>query len=270
MRVPWAVKQQSLSFYYGRSPAVPSAATAATRSSSAGGRDLLPAERQILLILHRRRSCATSQSSCSAPFRSRASKTRSSKRSRCRRTTPLTLGKGSADDQQLDLWEQAGRQAFDGNEAQAQETFGQSGGPGEEAQRISAEIGFFSCARPEGSLPGRRQETRVSGLRTGSRFSRRSHLPEVVRFRRRRLELRLPLSCSSSVDSAARSKSRLVIPTPRVGMAASCAASSAARAGRSSPRTISETRPQSRASSGTAGALTSSTRRRGPGRGDGR
>ena len=53
-------------------------------------------------------------------------------------------------DQQLDLWEQAGRQAFDGNEAQAQETFGQSGGPGEEAQRISAEIGFFSCARPEG------------------------------------------------------------------------------------------------------------------------
>ena len=53
-------------------------------------------------------------------------------------------------DQQLDLWEQAGRQAFDGNEAQAQETFGQSSGPGEEAQRISAEIGFFSCARPEG------------------------------------------------------------------------------------------------------------------------
>ena len=53
-------------------------------------------------------------------------------------------------DQQLDLWEQAGRQAFDGNEAQARETFGQSSGAGEEAQRISAEIGFFSCARPEG------------------------------------------------------------------------------------------------------------------------
>ena len=29
-------------------------------------------------------------------------------------------------------------------------SFGQSSGPGEEAQRISAEIGFFSCARPEG------------------------------------------------------------------------------------------------------------------------
>ncbi|MGH3101960.1 MAG: hypothetical protein ACRDPU_13305, partial [Thermoleophilia bacterium] len=53
-------------------------------------------------------------------------------------------------DQQLDLWEQAGRQAFDGNEAQAQETFAQSSGPGDEAQRISSEIGFFSCARPEG------------------------------------------------------------------------------------------------------------------------
>ena len=53
-------------------------------------------------------------------------------------------------DQQLDLWQQAGRQAFDGNEAQAQQTFAQSSGPGEEAQRISAEIGFFSCARPEG------------------------------------------------------------------------------------------------------------------------
>ena len=52
--------------------------------------------------------------------------------------------------QQLDLWEQAGQHAFDGNEAQAQETFSQSSGPGEEAQRISAEIGFFSCARPEG------------------------------------------------------------------------------------------------------------------------
>lgn len=53
-------------------------------------------------------------------------------------------------DQQLDMWEQAGEQAFDGNDAQAQATFGQSAGPGEEAQRIAAEIGFFSCARPEG------------------------------------------------------------------------------------------------------------------------
>ncbi|HEY7707753.1 MAG TPA: hypothetical protein VH968_11370 [Gaiellaceae bacterium] len=53
-------------------------------------------------------------------------------------------------DQQLDLWEQAGQQAFAGNEQQAQATFGQSSGPGEEAQRIAGEIGFFSCARPEG------------------------------------------------------------------------------------------------------------------------
>lgn len=52
--------------------------------------------------------------------------------------------------QQLDLWEQAGEQAFNGDDAQARETFGRSVGPGEEAQRISAEIGFFSCARPEG------------------------------------------------------------------------------------------------------------------------
>ena len=53
-------------------------------------------------------------------------------------------------DQQLAMWEQAGEQAFDGNEAAAQQTFAQSTGPGDEAQRISAEIGFFSCARPEG------------------------------------------------------------------------------------------------------------------------
>ena len=53
-------------------------------------------------------------------------------------------------DQQLDMWEQAGEQAFDGNEAAAQQTFAQSSGPGDEAQRIAAEIGFFSCARPEG------------------------------------------------------------------------------------------------------------------------
>jgi hypothetical protein len=53
-------------------------------------------------------------------------------------------------DQQLDMWAQAGEQAFTGNADQAQATFGQSSGPGEEAQRIAAEIGFFSCARPEG------------------------------------------------------------------------------------------------------------------------
>jgi hypothetical protein len=53
-------------------------------------------------------------------------------------------------DQQLDIWEQAAEQAFNGNEQQAQATFAESLGPGEEAQRIAAEIGFFSCARPEG------------------------------------------------------------------------------------------------------------------------
>ena len=53
-------------------------------------------------------------------------------------------------DQQLDMWAQAGEQAFNGNADQAQATFGQSSGPGQEAQRIAAEIGFFSCARPEG------------------------------------------------------------------------------------------------------------------------
>lgn len=53
-------------------------------------------------------------------------------------------------DQQLDLWEQAGEQAFRGNDQQAQATFSQSSGPGDEAQRIATEIGFFSCARPEG------------------------------------------------------------------------------------------------------------------------
>ncbi len=53
-------------------------------------------------------------------------------------------------DQQLDLWAQAGEEAFAGNDQQAQTTFTSSAGPGEEAQRISGEIGFFSCARPEG------------------------------------------------------------------------------------------------------------------------
>ena len=53
-------------------------------------------------------------------------------------------------DQQLDIWETAGEQAFAGNDQQAQTTFAQSSGPGDEAQRIAAQIGFFSCARPEG------------------------------------------------------------------------------------------------------------------------
>lgn len=53
-------------------------------------------------------------------------------------------------DQQLTILAQAGEQAYDGNEQEAQATFSQSSVPGEEAQRIAAEIGFFSCARPEG------------------------------------------------------------------------------------------------------------------------
>lgn len=53
-------------------------------------------------------------------------------------------------DQQLDLWAQAGEEAFAGNGDQAQTTFTSSSGPGGEAQRIAGEIGFFSCARPEG------------------------------------------------------------------------------------------------------------------------
>jgi hypothetical protein len=53
-------------------------------------------------------------------------------------------------DQQLGFWEEAGEQAFRGNDQQAQATFSQSSGPGGEAQRIAGEIGFFSCARPEG------------------------------------------------------------------------------------------------------------------------
>ena len=53
-------------------------------------------------------------------------------------------------DEQLDIWAAAGDQAFAGNGQQAQATFSQSSGPGDEAQRIAGEIGFFSCARPEG------------------------------------------------------------------------------------------------------------------------
>jgi hypothetical protein len=53
-------------------------------------------------------------------------------------------------DEQLRIWEEAGEAAFAGDDRQAQATFGQSSGPGDEAQRIAGEIGFFSCARPEG------------------------------------------------------------------------------------------------------------------------
>ena len=53
-------------------------------------------------------------------------------------------------DEQLDTWEVAGEAAFAGDDQQAQATFSQSSGPGEEAQRIAGEIGFFSCVRPEG------------------------------------------------------------------------------------------------------------------------
>lgn len=53
-------------------------------------------------------------------------------------------------DQQLDLWAQASEQAYAGNDQRAQATFEQSSAPGAEAQRISDEIGFNSCATPEG------------------------------------------------------------------------------------------------------------------------
>ena len=53
-------------------------------------------------------------------------------------------------DEQLDIWEAASDQAFAGNDQQAQATFSQSSEPGDEAQRIAREIGFLSCARPEG------------------------------------------------------------------------------------------------------------------------
>jgi hypothetical protein len=53
-------------------------------------------------------------------------------------------------DEQLDLWQSAGEQAYVGNEARAQASYAGSAAPGEEAQRLAAEIGFFSCARPEG------------------------------------------------------------------------------------------------------------------------
>jgi hypothetical protein len=53
-------------------------------------------------------------------------------------------------DTQLDMWAVAGEQAYAGNDSRAQAILNQSSGPGGEAQRIAGEIGFFSCARPEG------------------------------------------------------------------------------------------------------------------------
>ena len=87
-------------------------------------------------------------------------------------------------DQQLDLWEQAGRQAFDGNEAQARETFGQSsGGRGGPADLRGDRVLLLRQARGLATF-----ELRVALLEEGVHA-----LPEVVRLRRRRLELRLPL-----------------------------------------------------------------------------
>jgi len=53
-------------------------------------------------------------------------------------------------DEQLDAWAAAGDAAYAGNDAEAQARYEQSAEPGGEAQRIAGEIGFFSCARPEG------------------------------------------------------------------------------------------------------------------------
>ena len=53
-------------------------------------------------------------------------------------------------DEQLDMWAAASDDAYAGNDGQAQAQYEQSAGPGAEAQRLAAEIGFFSCARPEG------------------------------------------------------------------------------------------------------------------------
>jgi hypothetical protein len=53
-------------------------------------------------------------------------------------------------DQQLDMWRAAGELAYAGNDQRAESTFAASAGPGDEAQRIAGDIGFFSCARPGG------------------------------------------------------------------------------------------------------------------------
>jgi hypothetical protein len=51
-------------------------------------------------------------------------------------------------DQQLDLAERAGEEAYAGREASARATLEQSVGPGGEAARIAERLGFFTCARP--------------------------------------------------------------------------------------------------------------------------
>jgi hypothetical protein len=51
-------------------------------------------------------------------------------------------------DQQLDLAERAGEEAYAGREARARDTLEQSLGPGGEAARIAERLGFLTCARP--------------------------------------------------------------------------------------------------------------------------
>ena len=51
-------------------------------------------------------------------------------------------------DQQLDLAEAAGEEAYAGREARAQAAIEQSLGPAQEAATIAARIGFTTCARP--------------------------------------------------------------------------------------------------------------------------
>jgi hypothetical protein len=51
-------------------------------------------------------------------------------------------------DQQLDLAQRAGEEAYAGREASAQATFQQSLVPASEAARIAERIGFTTCARP--------------------------------------------------------------------------------------------------------------------------
>jgi hypothetical protein len=51
-------------------------------------------------------------------------------------------------DQQLDLAERAGEEAYAGREASAQATLEQSLGPGSEAAQIAERLGFVTCGRP--------------------------------------------------------------------------------------------------------------------------
>jgi hypothetical protein len=51
-------------------------------------------------------------------------------------------------DQQLDLAQRAGEEAYAGREASAQATFQESLVPASEAARIAERIGFTTCARP--------------------------------------------------------------------------------------------------------------------------